>query len=79
MHTERARASLVPTRLIRPRPNPRPCPQRLNLTQREFGILLSPLGQNPISPSVICQLESALQSVPQPLVNRAVAATTSLH
>jgi len=49
--------------------------RRLNLTQREFGILLSP--SNPISPSVICQLESALQTVPAHLVSRAVAATTA--
>ena len=51
--------------------------RRLNLTQREFGILLSPNGASPISPSVICQLESALQTVPSPLVSRAVAATTA--
>lgn len=51
--------------------------KRLNLTQREFGILLSPAGGSPISPSVICQLESALQAVPPPLVSRAVAATTA--
>ena len=51
--------------------------RRLNLTQREFGILLSPNGVSPISPSVICQLESALQAAPSPLVTRAVAATTA--
>ena len=51
--------------------------KRLNLTQREFGVLLAPPGGSPISPSVICQLESALQSVPPPLVSRAVAATTA--
>ena len=51
--------------------------KRLNLTQREFGILLSPPGGSAISPSVICQLESALQTVPPQLVSRAVAATTA--
>lgn len=51
--------------------------KRLNLTQREFGILLAPPGGSAISPSVICQLESALQSVPPQLVSRAVAATTA--
>lgn len=51
--------------------------KRLNLTQREFGVLLAPPGGSAISPSVICQLESALQSVPPPLVSRAVAATTA--
>ena len=45
----------------------------LNLTQREFGILLSPKAASPISPSVICQLEAGLQTV-SPLVNeRAIA------
>ena len=53
--------------------------RRLNLTQREFGILLSPNGISPISPSVVCQLESALQTVPPPLVSRAVAATTAVQ
>jgi hypothetical protein len=51
--------------------------KRLNLTQREMGQLLAPPGGSPISPSVICQLESALQSVPDGLVERAVAATTA--
>jgi hypothetical protein len=51
--------------------------QRLNLTQREFGVLLAPSGGSSISPSVICQLESALQTVPPALVARAVAATTA--
>ena len=51
--------------------------QRLNLTQREFGQLLAPPGGSAISPSVICQLESALQTVPPPLVSRAVAATSA--
>jgi len=51
--------------------------KRLNLTQREFGILLAPQGGSAISPSVVCQLESALQSVPPALVSRAVAATTA--
>lgn len=45
----------------------------LNLTQREFGILLSPFGASPISPSVICQLESGLQPVPPLVVERAGA------
>ena len=49
----------------------------LNLTQREFGILLSPNGVSPISPSVICQLESALQSVPSLVLQRAAAVRTA--
>ena len=49
----------------------------LNLTQREFGILLSPNGVSPISPSVICQFESALQAVPPLVIKRAVAITAS--
>jgi len=48
----------------------------LNLTQREFGILLSTKGApfHLISPSAICQYESAFQALPSPLLHRAVAA-----
>ena len=46
----------------------------LNLTQREFGILLSTKGASLISPSAICQYESAIQALPSPLLHRAVAA-----
>lgn len=45
----------------------------LNLTQREFGILLSPKATSPISPSVICQLEAGLQTVPPLVYERAMA------
>lgn len=53
--------------------------KRLNLTQREFGVLLSPGGASPISPSVVCQLESALQNVPPPLITRAVSAAAAVQ
>ena len=56
-----------------------PLSQRLNLTQREFGVLLAPPGGSSISPSVVCQLEAALQTVPPPVVERAVAATTAVQ
>eukprot|EP00966_Prymnesium_polylepis_P048136 1115106-Prymnesium_polylepis.1 len=53
--------------------------KRLNLTQREFGVLLSAGGASPISPSVICQLEAGLQVVPEALVTRAVNATSAIQ
>lgn len=53
--------------------------KRLNMTQREFGILLSPGGVSPISPSVICQLESALQCVPSGVVMRASAVDVAIE
>jgi len=53
--------------------------KRLNMTQREFGILLSPGGVAPISPSVICQLESALQTVPAGVLSRAAAVDAAIE
>jgi len=53
--------------------------KRLNLTQREFGILLSPGGVSPISPSVICQLESALQVVPVQVIARATTVDAAIQ
>jgi len=51
----------------------------LNLTQREFGILLSPKAASPISPSVICQLEAGLQTVPPLVTERAVAVAMAVE
>ena len=53
--------------------------KRLNMTQREFGVLLSPGGVSPISPSVICQLESALQIVPSGILTRATAVDAAIE
>merc|ERR1719230_1773987 len=53
--------------------------KRLNLTQREFGVLLAAGGSSAISPSVICQLAAALQTIPPPLVTRSIAATTAIQ
>ena len=53
--------------------------RRLNLTQREFGALLSQKGCNPISPSVVCQLESSVQPVSPQLITRLLAVTAAVH
>jgi hypothetical protein len=51
----------------------------LNLTQREFGILISPEGTTPISASVICQLETGTQTLPASLIGRAAMAASVVH
>lgn len=53
----------------------------LNLTQREFGILLSPKQNNmlPLSASQICHYEAALQAMPMSFIGRAIAATTAVR
>ena len=53
--------------------------KRLNMTQREFGCLLSPGGVAPISPSVVCQLESALQAVSHQVIARASAVDEAIY
>ena len=42
-------------------------------------MMMAPPGGSSISPSVICQLESALQAVPPPLIARAIAANNATH
>lgn len=51
----------------------------LNLTQREYGILISPEGTTPISASVICQLETGTQAIPASLIGRAAAGATAVQ
>ena len=51
----------------------------LNLTQKEFGILISPGGATPISASVICQLETGLQPLPALLITSAADATHAIQ
>ncbi|KAL1521225.1 hypothetical protein AB1Y20_022774 [Prymnesium parvum] len=53
--------------------------KQLNLTQREFGVLLSPGGASPVSPSVICQFESATHAIPPALLTRALSAATAVQ
>eukprot|EP00966_Prymnesium_polylepis_P090440 2094690-Prymnesium_polylepis.1 len=51
----------------------------LNLTQKEFGVLIAPGGSNPISASVICQLETGLQPLPALLITCAATAATAVQ
>lgn len=51
---------------------------KLNLTQREFGTLITPSHLTPVSASVICQLETGQQPVPGIVVTYAAQATAAL-
>jgi len=51
----------------------------LNVTQKEFGILVSPEGSTPISASVVCQLETGSQAIPAAILDRAAMATSTIH
>jgi len=51
----------------------------LNVTQKEFGALVSPEGAAPISASVVCQLECGAQDIPASILERAASATAAVH
>jgi len=51
----------------------------LNVTQKEFGALVSPEGATPISASVVCQLESGAQVIPSSILERAALATAAVQ